>query len=406
MLKILELQKALDEKRAAFAELEKVTFEERKAELQKRVDEATEAMTAEERSALDSEIAALTAEEETHAEQLRTMQGEIDALEEEIAEEERKAPANEPKEVRKVKTNMEVRDSQAYIEAYANAIKRGDNKFAECRSLLTDNAALGTVPVPTFVYDVVKTAWNKEGIMSRVRKTFLKGNLKIGFEISGSDASLHTEGGEAVSEETLTLGVVTLIPTTIKKWVSMSDEVLDMRAEDFLNYIYDELTYRIAKKAANMLVGAIVACGTQSTTSTVAVPTVAVSAVGVGTIANAYGLLSDEAANPVIIMNKLTWSAFRDAQYAANYPVDPFEGLPVLFNDTLKSVTAATTGDAIAIVGDLGFGAIANMPNGDVIDMKYDDITGMSSDIVKILGRKPIAVAPVAPNAFATVTIE
>ena len=131
--------------------------------------------------------------------------------------------------------------------AYADYIKSG--KDEEVRSLLTTNVGVGTVAVPDFVYDIVKTAWEKSDIMSLVRKVNGAGNLKVQFEISGSDAVIHDEGSGAVSEETLTLGIVTLVPVSIKKWISISDEVYDLRGESFLRYIYDELTYRIAKKA-------------------------------------------------------------------------------------------------------------------------------------------------------------
>ena len=40
-------------------------------------------------------------------------------------------------------------------------------------------------------------------------------------------------------------------PVSIKKWISISDEVVDLRGEAFLRYIYDEITYRIAKKCNN-----------------------------------------------------------------------------------------------------------------------------------------------------------
>ena len=103
--------------------------------------------------------------------------------------------------------------------------------------------------------------------MSLVNTTNFRGNLKVGFEISGGEATVHTEGGEAVSEEALVLGVVTLVPESIKKWIAISDEVYDMRGEAFLRYIYDELTYRIAKKCADQLVAKIIACDTVSTTT-------------------------------------------------------------------------------------------------------------------------------------------
>lgn len=177
-----------------------------------------------------------------------------------------------------------------------------------------------------------------------------------------------------------------------------------MRGEAFLRFIYDELTYRIAKKAADLVVAAIEACGTVSTSTAPAVPAQKVTTIGVGTVAGALAQLSDEAANPVIMMNKLTWGAFKAAQYAANYPVDPFEGLPVLFNDTIKAFSAASSGDTYMIVGSLQQGALMNFPNGDGVDIKVDETTLMTQDLVRILGREYVAVGVVAPNAFVKVT--
>lgn len=257
-----------------------------------------------------------------------------------------------------------------------------------------------TVAVPELVYDITKTAWEKEGIMSLVRKAYIKGNLKVGFEISSSAAEIHTEGGDAVSEEALVLGTVSLVPQSIKKWISISDEVNDLRGEEFLDYIYDELAYRIAKKAADTLIAKILACGTASTTTCPGVPVLTASTATVGTIASAMAKLSDEAANPVIMMNKSTWGSFKALQSANNYGYDPFEGLPVVFNNTISAYAAATTGVAYAIVGDLGQGALANFPNGEEIEFKYDDRTLMTEDLIKVLGRQYVGLGVVAPDAF------
>ena len=302
----------------------------------------------------------------------------------------------EVKDERKV-TTMEVRNTPEYVNAYAEYIKTG--KADECRALLTENVS-GTVPVPEFVYDIVKTAWEREGIMALVRKSYLRGNLKVGFEISGSDAAVHTEGAAAVSEETLVLGTVNLIPQSIKKWISISDEVYDLRGEEFLRYIYDELTYRIAKKAADQIIAKIEACGTLSTTTCVGVPKVTQASIGLGSVAAAMAALSDEAANPVVMMNKATWGKFKAAQAAGSYGYDPFEGLPVIFNNTIRSFDAAATGNTYAIVGDLGHGALANFPNGEGIDFKFDDTTEMTRDLIRVLGRQYVGLGIVAPNAF------
>ena len=294
-------------------------------------------------------------------------------------------------------TDMEIRNTNEYINAYAEYLKTGED--AECRSLLTENGS-GTVPIPEMVYDITKTAWEREGITARVRKAYIKGNLKVGFELSAGDATVHTEGGGAVSEESLVLGTVTLVPKSIKKWISISDEAMDLRGEEFIRYIYDELTYKIAKKAADELIAAIQACGTVSTTTSVAVPKLTASTVGVGTVAQAMALLSDEAANPVVMMNKATWGTFKAAQYANGFDADPFEGLPVVFNNTITAASAATTGVTYAIVGDLDHGALMNFPNGEGIDFKVDELSQAEYDLVRIIGREFVGIGVVAPNAF------
>ena len=310
-------------------------------------------------------------------------------------------------EERKIMSDMEIRNSAEYINAFAEYIKSGDP--TECRNMLTTEndttpSGTATVAVPEFVYDIVKTAWEKEGLMSRVRKAYIKGNLKVGFEISGSDAVVHAEGAAAISTEDLVLGTVNLVPAYIKKVVQLSDEVYSLRGEAFLRYIYDELTYRIAKKAADQLVAKIIACTASATTGCPAAPAVALTQIGMDTIAQAISRLSDEAADPVIIMNKLTWAEFKKKQYANGYGADPFEGLPVIFNNTITAFTSATTGVTYAIVGDLGQGALANFPNGEGIEFKFDDLTLKKQDLIEVLGKQYVALGVVANNAFVKIT--
>lgn len=301
---------------------------------------------------------------------------------------------------------MEVRNTPEYINAFAEYIKTGN--AAECRKLTTENDTTpngtGTVAIPEFVYDIVKTAWDKEGIMSLVKKSYLKGNLKVQFEISGGDAAIHEEGAAAVSEEALVLGTVTLVPKSIKKWISISDEAYDLRGEEFLRYIYDELAYRIAKKAANEVIAAIQACGTVSTTTCPGVPKITKTSVSVGDVAEALAQLSDEAGNPVVMMNKATWGAYKAAQYANKFNVDPFEGLPVVFNNSITAFSAATTGVTYAIVGDLGHGALANFPNGEGIDFKFDELSKKKEDLIEVLGREYVGLGIVADKAFVKIT--
>lgn len=305
-------------------------------------------------------------------------------------------------EERNKMTIVELRNSQAYIDAYAEMIKTG--KDEEVRSLLTENVAeTGTIAIPDVVYDIVKTAWDKNDIMSLVEKANIKGNLKVNFEISSSDAVIHTEGSGAVAEEELVEGIVTIIPAYIKKWISVSDEVMSMRGEAFLNYIYTELTYRITKKMADQLVS-IIAALPQVATATSPSAALVKSAPTVGTVAEAVANLSDEASNPVVIMNKLTWGAFKKAQYNNNYGVDVFEGLAVKFNNTLPAYSASLTeGQVYMIVGDLGQGAIANFPNGDAVEFTFDALTRKKEDLVEVLGKEYVGLGVVADKAFALV---
>jgi len=364
-------------------------IEERSAEM------AAEIEKAETNEAMDLISEELTAMEERKAEILAQIEERKKDMEAVIAS--HAEPIEKPVAEQRGKTNMEIRNTPEYIDAYAEYIKSGDDK--ELRVLLSENVS-GTVPVPEFVYDEVKTAWEKEGIMSLVRKTYLKGNLKVSFEISGSDAVNHTEAANsAVSEEELILGVVNLAPVSIKKWVGLTDEIRDLRGESFLRYVYDELTYRIAKKAADNVIAAIEACDTVSTTTCPGVPVLSQNA-AIGSVAAAMAMLSDEAANPVVIMNKATWGTFKALQYAGQFSVDPFEGLPVVFNNTIAAYSAATTGDTYAIVGDLGQGVIANFPAGEGIEIKYDDLSLMEKDLIRVLGRQYVAVGVVAPDAF------
>ena len=312
------------------------------------------------------------------------------------------------KEEKEMENNKEFRNSKEYINAFAEYIKTNDDK--ELRALITTGGyATGnsaTVEVPDMVYDIVKTAWEREELIQYVKTVSVKGNLKVQFEVSADGAVVHTEGNGAVSEESLVLGVVELPAKSIKKWISISDEVLDMRGEDFLRYIYDEITYRIAKKCADELVGII----KQLPSSLSANETTGVydkvsankisKAPGLGLIAEAIANLSDEATNPIIVMNKLTYAAFKDAQYSANYAVDPFEGLKVVFNNSLPAYSTASANGVYAIVGDFNNGALLNFPNGEGTEMKYDDKTVMEYDLVRILGRRYVGMNAVADKAF------
>ena len=308
-------------------------------------------------------------------------------------------------EEKHIMTIDEIRSSKEYINAFANYIKTGRDD--EARSLLTTNATVAGayLPVPTVIEGRIRTAWAKLGLMDLVNKTFVRGNLKVGFELSADGALIHLEGDDAGSQEALTFGVVTMVPKSIKKWIKISDEALDMGGEEFLYYIYDEITYRIAKKAQEELLALVVAASTSASSTAVSVAEVDDGAPSVSIVSECLGKLSDEAANPVIVMNKGTWSQFKAAQYAAGYAIDPFEGLPVYYDNTLPVYSSTATTGTWMIVGDFGRGAQLNFPNGDEINLKYDDLTEAQADLVKIVGREYVGMGIVGDKAFCRVTM-
>lgn len=366
---------------------------------------------------LETRMSELTAELEKDDVNLEEIRSEMDAIEERKAQLETEAKqaeearAKAAEEINTIKTfeekedrtmtNMEIRNTPEYINAFAEYVKNGSD--TECRALLTENVSSGTVPVPELVYDEFKTAWENDGIMSRVRKSFMKGNVKIGFEIDADGAVVHTEGAAAVTEEDLDLGIVTLVPATIKKWISVSDEALALSGEAFLRYVYAELAHQIAKKAADVLIAKIAASPETSSATAPAVAQIVEATPGVGTVAKAMSALSDQAARPVVMMNKLTWGVFKAAQYANGYGVDPFEGLDVVFNNTIPAYADVEDGEAYMYVGDLDYGALANFPNGEEINIKLDDLTLATADLVRIIGRMFVGIGVVAPNAFTAV---
>lgn len=352
-----------------------------------------------------TEIANETAEADK--EQIEALNAELDAIEERkailtVEVEERKKAAEavakgdgivvEKQEEKRTMTTTEIRNSHEYIEAYAKYIKTGN--ATECRSLLSDNVQNGVVPVPEFVAGIVAERLKASPILSRVRQMNAAGNVKVGFEISAPAAAVHTEGGDPVAEEALTLGIVHLVPKTYKKWVAISDEALDsMAGEEYIRYIYDEVTRGIIKAEENAVIAKILAAPQTATATAPAVAKTGSAAGAITDFVDARALLSSAAENLVIICTPAQYAMYRGLQLQASYGVDPFDGLEVLFNDT---VTAP-------IIGDL-FGVMMNRPKGDAVQFKYDDMSAKKDDLVEILGRQPAAIEVVGNKFFAKVS--
>lgn len=364
--------------------------------------------SAEELEARSAELAEST--EDMSADVLEERAAEAEAIEKRLADlkaeaEERKAQAEQIAksnteevtetveiEERKIMNNMEIRQSNEYIEAFAKYIRTG--KDMECRALLTETVS-GSVPVPVMVEGIIKHAWDNMPLLSKVTTTNFAGNVKIGFELSATAASIHTEGAEAPAEETLTLGIVTMVPQTMKKWIRISDEALEQNPVSLLEYVYSEIAYKIFKLAEDTIVSKILAAPQVATSTAPSVGKVTITAPALGDVVDAEALLSDEATNIYVICSKATEAAYKKLALAANYAADPFDGLTVINNDSVGANTM--------IVGDLK-GVQANFVNGNSIQFKYDDLSEAEADLVKIVGRLPIAIEVVADKRFAKVT--
>lgn len=372
-------------------------------------------MTREEINALDmqalEERAAAIAEEtrEASIETLDALSEELDMIEERkkaiIAQAEEKREKmldvlegageeiEEIKEERKTMEKVEIRSTPEYLDAWVESIKKRATN--EQRALLTDNTNNGTIAVPTYVEDAIRTAWESNELLRRVRRTFYPGNLKVGYEISAPYATVHAEGGDAQAEENLQLGIVEMIPEMIKKWFSFSDEALDMRGEAFIDYAVDEVTDRVVKGVIKELLATVVDVnGLALVNGSTANPLTTADLI------SAAGLLSGVINDPVVIITRAAAAELKAAALSAGFAYDPFDGMDVIYVDAaaMPIDTSEEGGLVKAIVADVSAFQV-NFPAGDDVKIKVDETTLMTSDMVRILGRVYAAVAITKPNS-------
>lgn len=344
-------------------------------EIEKADSEMLETLS-EELDAIEERKGILKAEaEEKKAEMLEVLNGEGEVREETEIKEEKKMDFNE------------IRKSPEYLDAWVE-MQKGKMDKNEFRALFTTNADLGsgntgTIAVPTYVEDVIHTAWENNEIMRRVRRTFYKGNLKVGYEASAEAAVIHEEGDEAISEENLVIGFVELIAKTVKKMVKYSTEVMDIKGQAFVDYIFDEIEYQLVKKVVSEILTAM------STSTLSASVSAAGASITTADIVNAEGYLGGEASDPVLIISRSNAAALKSAALSAQYGYDPFDGLPVIYADMPTGFEA--------FVADLS-GVQANFPNGDQPAFVFDEFTEAPADIVRVIGRLLVAVDVVAPG--------
>ena len=293
----------------------------------------------------------------------------------------------------KTMTDKEIRSSAEYCEAYKKYIISGDDK--ECRSLLTTNAS-GELPVPVLVEEAIKHAWESNTFLTKVRKTAFRGNLKVPFEKSADPAYIHTEGTTGLTEEDLQLGIVTLTPANVKKYIKISDEAIAMGGEQFVSYIYEELAQRVMEKLVSELVGDVNSAQTTHQDTSIGIPKVT-EAPGVTVALNAADQTSEEARDLCIVLNPLSISAFRDANASGNFNIDPFAGLTVIKCSALPAYSSASDNAMYAIVGDLSAIQV-NYPEGEGVVTTWDPYTYAEDDMVKVVARQYAGHGVTAPG--------
>ena len=353
--------------------------EERAAKIAEETRDASEEILAE----LSAELDMIEERKniiKAEADEKRTAMEEVLAGEGEVIE--------EKQEERKMSDVKEIRSSKEYLDAWVEYQKGRANE--EQRALLTENAMSdGSIAVPTYVEDRINTAWESNEIVRRAKKSYFKGNLKVGYEASAEGAQPHQEGGAAISEENLVIEFVELIPTTLKKMVRYSTEVLDMKGEAFVDYIVDEIEYQLAKTAGDYMVRSVAANNLyEEPLAQISAP--AGATLTTADIIRAEGMLAGDA-NPVLITTRATAAALKAAVLSAGYGYDPYDGMEIVYVD------AAMLGTAMAVVADLSAWQF-NFPNGDQPTFVFDEFTEAPSDIVRVIGRVMVGKGIVAPH--------
>ena len=372
-------------------------IETRKAEILKEIDNAD----SEKLDLLNEELTALEARKGEI--EMETRKADMKAVAEGAGVVVGTAPAKEERTLESVKA------SEEYVNAYAEYLKTGDDR--ECRALMTDLVDGGSVPTPTVIDNYINTAWENARLLSRVRRTSIKGTAKYPFEYSATGAAVHTEGGNAPDEETLVLGTVSIEPSMIKKWITVTDEVIALKGQAFIDYVWDEIEERIYEKADAVLVAAIKAAPSSASTTAAGVRALTPASIDAFTIFNALATLVNSANQPVAIMNKQTYfNQFMSLKDTTNRPIYDIvsangrptyyiNGVEVIFDNTL-----ATGANAEIIVGDLR-GAIANFPDGEGVKFVNDPYSLAEQDKVKIVGKMYVGIGVVRDGYFCKVTV-
>ena len=372
----------------------------RKNEIAEQITEkrnAFESSDVETRDSLLNEVEKLQSEAEGIDKDIEEMR----SIKEQFAKQEERMSLVKNVETEKVEARAkevanDIYDTPEYRQAWVDAVRTGDETQLRAMTTGTTN-----VPVPTIWQSYVETAWYNYGKFSRlVNKSYIQGYLSIPLETAADAAVIHTEGADAPNEESITLGLVELKPAMIKKWISMTDELMAMTADDFMRYLADELVYRVVLKLDNGIISGAVDSNGKGI---------------VGIVGNANTLdntaaLSFNVVNEVIAdlvtFDNLTlainpktffknFMSLTDLQGRPIYQVATdnagkpqyyINGIRVEFTQALPAYDSAAAGAVWAVVGDFR-GYRLNLPEGEMVRTLFDPYTMATEDKARMVGR-------------------
>jgi HK97 family phage major capsid protein len=403
-----KINEALEKRNAIVDEVEAKKEEFENADTDKRDEllEEVEALT-EEANKIEEDVKELEEQKDKLAEQEERMSLTSNLSKAKI--EERKSDME----------NVNVLATKEYNQMYADFI-RGKVDKKEMRSYLESRALATTtenVPIPEVMQGFVETAWYEYGKFSRlVSETFEPAILKIPVEVEADGANWHDELGEEPQEENITLGQIILQPKMIKKWISLTDELMAMAADDFLRYIADELVYRVVLALDEAIINRTDAQGlgvigiVDNPNTEVVSAELNFNAINVA-LAN---LVTFEdlviAMNPATFFNNFMGMVdevgrpiFNVVQDNNSRPQYYLSGHRVEFTQALKSEADASEGDPLFIIGNFRRGYRLNYPQGRNVITLVDPYTLATQDLVRMIGRLYVAGNVVKPKHFAQV---
>lgn len=374
------------------------------------------------RDSLLAEMSALTQEADTIDADI----AEITTLRDKFAEQEQRMSLMKNVETVKVEErkkmeHIEKRSTPEYAKAWADYVRRNVPIPAELRDDTPTPGIFTTmdnIPIPTLMQSYVETAWERFGKFSRIcSRISVKGYFKVPLELDADAAAWHAENAEAPAEEAITLGAVLLSPKMIKKWLSLTDEVMAMSPEEFMRYVADEIVYRIILVLDHAIIsrtdlngegviGIVGNAHTEVVNAELSFNAVNEAIAKLITFDNLTVAMHPETfyKNVMGLTDTVGRPIYQIATDNTGKPAYYINGQRIEFTTALKAYDECEAGDTWAVVGDFR-GYKLNFPEGDVVRTLFDPYTLATADKARMIGRLYVAGNVVRLKHFAQIQI-